>query len=49
MKHVSIITLLLIALSLPSLAMAHGGGCRKNSPAGKCCHMDRKVGKVHCH
>lgn len=30
-------------------AFAHGGGCRKDSPAGKCCHMDRKKGEVHCH
>lgn len=29
--------------------VAHGGGCRKNSPAGQCCHMDRKAGTVHCH
>lgn len=28
---------------------AHGGGCRKDSPPGKCCHMDRKKGEVHCH
>jgi len=27
----------------------HGGGCRKNSPQGQCCHMDRKAGVVHCH
>lgn len=27
----------------------HGGGCRKNSPPGMCCHMDRKAGTVHCH
>ena len=27
----------------------HGGGCRKSSPPGKCCHMDRKKGVVHCH
>ncbi len=27
----------------------HGGGCRKSSPAGQCCHMDRKRGTVHCH
>lgn len=27
----------------------HGGGCRKNSPPGMCCHMDRKAGVVHCH
>lgn len=27
----------------------HGGGCRKNSPTGLCCHMDHKTGIVHCH
>lgn len=27
----------------------HGGGCRKSSPPGQCCHMDRKTGVVHCH
>ena len=27
----------------------HGGGCRKNSPPGQCCHMNRKTGTVHCH
>ena len=27
----------------------HGGGCRKSSPAGQCCHMDHKTGIVHCH
>lgn len=27
----------------------HGGGCRKSSPPGKCCHMDNKKGRVHCH
>lgn len=27
----------------------HGGGCRKSSPAGMCCHMNRKTGEVHCH
>ncbi len=29
--------------------VAHGGGCRKSSPPGQCCHMDRKAGTVHCH
>lgn len=28
---------------------AHGGGCRKDSPPGQCCHMDRKAGTYHCH
>ena len=27
----------------------HGGGCRKSSPPGQCCHMDNKTGTVHCH
>ena len=30
-------------------ATAHGGGCRKDSPPGQCCHMDRKAGTSHCH
>lgn len=27
----------------------YGGGCRKSSPPGQCCHMDKKAGSVHCH
>ena len=27
----------------------HGGGCRKSSPPGQCCHMERRTGIVHCH
>lgn len=27
----------------------HGGGCRKSSPPGQCCHMETKTGVVHCH
>jgi hypothetical protein len=27
----------------------HGGGCRKNSPVGTCCHMETRTGIVHCH
>ncbi len=34
---------------LSTTALAHGGGCRKNSPPGQCCHMDKKAGEVHCH
>jgi len=30
-------------------SIEHGGGCRKSSPPGQCCHMDRKAGTVHCH
>jgi hypothetical protein len=33
----------------PTVADAHGGGCRKSSPPGQCCHMDNSVGRVHCH
>lgn len=28
--------------------VAHGGGCRKASPPGKYCHMERSTGRVHC-
>lgn len=41
--------LLIGAITAPLIAQAHPGGCRKSSPPGKCCHMDRKTGKVHCH
>lgn len=34
---------------MQSDSVAHGGGCRKNSPPGQCCHMDHKTGIVHCH
>ncbi len=27
----------------------HGGGCRKDSLPGMCCHMDHSTGIVHCH
>lgn len=39
------------AVPAPALdeAVFHGGGCRKSSPPGQCCHMDRKRGEVHCH
>jgi len=39
-------------VNLPQTALEapeHGGGCRKNSPAGQCCHMEKSTGKVHCH
>jgi len=35
--------------AIPFQAYSHGGGCRKDSPPGKCCHMDKKAGTVHCH
>jgi hypothetical protein len=34
---------------MPPAALAHGGGCRKNSPPGQCCHMETRTGIVHCH
>ncbi len=39
----------LFSLALPPMAQAHGGGCRKSSPPGQCCHMNRKTGQLHCH
>lgn len=27
----------------------HGGGCRKSSPPGQCCHKETRTGTVHCH
>lgn len=37
------------AVMLAAEASAHGGGCRKSSPPGQCCHMDNSTGQVHCH
>jgi hypothetical protein len=31
------------------VTLEHGGGCRKSSPPGRCCHMDNSTGTVHCH
>ncbi|WP_162835382.1 hypothetical protein [Hoeflea sp. BAL378] len=41
--------LALASLLSASLAHAHGGGCRKSSPPGQCCHMQSSTGQVHCH
>jgi len=41
------LTLTLFSLLLPSLSYAHGGGCRKDSPAGQCCHAGSEP--YHCH
>jgi len=27
--------------------ISHGGGCRKSSPPGQCCHAGQKP--LHCH
>ncbi|MGY8845465.1 MAG: hypothetical protein ACKVJV_10055 [Gammaproteobacteria bacterium] len=32
-----------------SRLLYHGGGCRKSSPAGQCCHKNHRTGYVHCH
>ncbi len=42
-----IVALILVFTS--SMALAHGGGCRKDSPPGQCCHMNHRTGIVHCH
>lgn len=36
-------------LSRANEVIQHGGGCRKSSPPGMCCHMDNSTGTVHCH
>lgn len=47
--RLAVVAMLFGVLAYPFQGYAHGGGCRKDSPPGKCCHMDRKAGKVHCH
>lgn len=47
-KHL-ILTLALVFFTITSVAYAHGGGCRKSSPPGQCCHLEHKTGIVHCH
>lgn len=43
-------SLLVVAvLASTAVAHAHGGGCRKSSPPGQCCHMDNSTGVPHCH
>lgn len=48
-------TVSLSGVPLPVIAgsssetVEHGGGCRKSSPPGQCCHMDNSRGRVHCH
>ena len=47
-SQIALIGLLAIVFT-NSVAFAHGGGCRKNSPPCQCRHMDNRVGSVHCH
>lgn len=51
MKFVTLIAATVTALSFSVMtADAHGGGCRKSSPPGQCCHADNSDGgRVHCH
>lgn len=34
---------------MDSVTNSHGGGCRKSSPPGQCCHKETATGLVHCH
>ncbi len=43
------VTLGLLAMLNAVALNAHGGGCRKNSPQGMCCHEKKATGEVHCH
>lgn len=51
MRFFILIIITLSAFSFSTItANAHGGGCRKASPPGQCCHADNsRGGKVHCH
>ncbi|MHC5655874.1 hypothetical protein [Stappia sp. ICDLI1TA098] len=42
-----IICAVVFVVGMTALASAHGGGCRKDSPPGKCCHAGSKP--YHCH
>jgi len=41
------IILILSLLVFSSTAFSHGGGCRKDSPRGQCCHAGSEP--YHCH
>ncbi len=42
-------TFIVIALLAPTLALAHGGGCRASERPERCCHRDNSTGGDHCH
>ncbi len=44
----SALAFLTLVLICPSMAFAHGGGCRQ-ADKPLCCHMDNSTGTVHCH
>ncbi|WP_349358310.1 hypothetical protein [Stappia sp.] len=48
MKRWSLVCLAGLALAFATVSVhAHGGGCRKDSPPGKCCHAGSQP--YHCH
>jgi hypothetical protein len=51
MKSITMIIAFMAAYCLSTIpADAHGGGCRKSSPPGQCCHADNSNGgRVHYH
>lgn len=50
MKFITIATAAVALTFSAMIADAHGGGCRKSSPVGQCCHADNSNGgRVHCH
>ncbi|WP_374802562.1 hypothetical protein [Paracoccus zhouxuedongae] len=51
MRASMLIVSIIAAFSMSTvMASAHGGGCRKSSPPGQCCHADNSAGgQVHCH
>jgi|26BtaG_2_1085354.scaffolds.fasta_scaffold00540_9 hypothetical protein len=42
-----ILLVLSIFVFTSTTVLAHSGGCRKDSPPGKCCHAGSKP--YHCH
>lgn len=38
-----------VVIFTSTMALAHGGGCRKDSLPGQCCHIDNSTGIEHCH
>ncbi|WP_264211179.1 hypothetical protein [Leisingera thetidis] len=38
-----------LAPAMQQDTVMHGGGCRRSSPPGQCCHMEKATGRVHCH
>ncbi|SDU38916.1 hypothetical protein SAMN05428979_3405 [Stappia sp. ES.058] len=48
MKKLVLTVGIVAAMALGTVSVdAHGGGCRKDSPRGQCCHAGSKP--YHCH